>query len=49
MVPDRLVSVANSRLETKNNNNNGSETDTCTVVNPINNYEIIPQRKVCKL
>jgi len=41
-VPDTLVAVANGRLVKKNNNKNGTATYTWTVLNPINNYNIIP-------
>ncbi len=42
VVPDTLVAVANGRLQTKTNNNDGTVTYTWAVVNPINNYDIIP-------
>jgi len=42
IVPDTLVAVGNGRLEKTTKNNNGSSTYTWQVVNPINNYNIIP-------
>ncbi|MEO7802635.1 MAG: M1 family metallopeptidase, partial [Ginsengibacter sp.] len=42
IVPDTLVGVANGRLQLKHNNNDGTVSYTWAVVNPINNYEIIP-------
>jgi aminopeptidase N len=42
IVPDTLVAVANGRLQFKNNNNDGTATYQWVVVNPINNYNIIP-------
>jgi len=42
IVPDTLVAVGNGRLMEKKNNGNGSSTYTWQVVNPINNYNIIP-------
>lgn len=39
---DTLVAVGNGRLQDKKNNNNGTTTWTWKVVNPINNYDIIP-------
>lgn len=47
IVPDTLVVVGNGRLQSKQlqskqNNNNGTATYTWAVVNPINNYDIIP-------
>jgi len=42
IVPDTLVAVANGRLYSKNNNKNGTTTYSWKVVNPINNYDIIP-------
>ncbi|MEO6837603.1 MAG: M1 family metallopeptidase, partial [Ginsengibacter sp.] len=42
IIPDTLVGVANGRLQTKINNNDGTVTYTWGVVNPINNYDIIP-------
>jgi aminopeptidase N len=41
-VPDTLVAVGNGRLKNKENNGNGTTTYTWAVVNPINNYTIIP-------
>jgi aminopeptidase N len=41
-VPDTLVAVANGRLVFKKNNENGTTTWKWAVVNPINNYCIIP-------
>ncbi|MEJ0101108.1 MAG: M1 family metallopeptidase [Bacteroidota bacterium] len=41
-VPDTLVAVANGRLDKKINNKNGTATYTWKVLNPINNYNIIP-------
>ncbi len=41
-VPDTLVAVANGRLQKQANNHNGTSTYTWKVVNPINNYDIIP-------
>ena len=42
IVPDTLVGVANGRLQTKINNNDGTATYSWAVANPINNYDIIP-------
>jgi len=42
IVPDTLVGVSNGRLQSKTNNNDGTETYIWAVVNPINNYDIIP-------
>jgi hypothetical protein len=42
IIPDTLVGVANGRLQTKTDNNDGTVTYTWAVVNPINNYDIIP-------
>ncbi|MEP7278787.1 MAG: M1 family metallopeptidase [Bacteroidota bacterium] len=42
VVPDTLVAVGNGRLKEKTNNNDGTSTYTWQVVNPINNYNIIP-------
>ncbi|HVT84344.1 MAG TPA: M1 family metallopeptidase [Chitinophagaceae bacterium] len=39
---DTLIAVGNGRLTDKKNNNNGTTTWTWKVVNPINNYDIIP-------
>jgi aminopeptidase N len=41
-VDDSLVAVANGRLQQKVSNNAGKTTYTWNVVNPINNYNIIP-------
>ena len=41
-VPDSLVGVANGRLQTKINNNDGTTTYRWVVVSPINNYDIVP-------
>jgi aminopeptidase N len=41
-VPDTLVAVGNGRLKEKKDNGNGTTTWTWSVVNPINNYDIIP-------
>lgn len=41
-VPDTLVAVGNGRLISKNANGDGTATYTWGVVNPINNYNIIP-------
>lgn len=41
-VPDSLVAVGNGRLTSKKQNANGKTTWQWTVVNPINNYLIIP-------
>ncbi len=41
-VPDTLTAIANGRLEKKLNNKKGTTTYTWKVVNPINNYNIIP-------
>ncbi len=42
IVPDTLVAVANGRLQAKTNNADGTATYKWAVVNPINNYDIIP-------
>ncbi|MGV6844792.1 MAG: M1 family metallopeptidase [Lutibacter sp.] len=42
IVPNDLVGVANGRLKSKIANNNGTTSYTWEVVNPINNYNIIP-------
>jgi aminopeptidase N len=42
IVPDTLVAVANGRLQSQVNNHDGTATYTWAVVNPINNYDIIP-------
>ncbi|MHA4806953.1 M1 family metallopeptidase [Flavitalea flava] len=41
-VPDSLVAVGNGRLTGKKENQDGTATYTWSVVNPINNYNIIP-------
>lgn len=41
-VPDTLVAVGNGRLTNKKNNGDGTATFSWAVVNPINNYNIIP-------
>ena len=41
-VPDSLVAVGNGRLKKKISNPDGTATYTWAVVNPINNYNIIP-------
>ncbi len=40
--PTELVSVGNGRLRNKVNNNDGTTTYSWAVINPINNYNIIP-------
>jgi aminopeptidase N len=42
IVPDSLVGVANGRLQSKKTNGDGTISFTWSVVNPINNYNIIP-------
>lgn len=42
IVPDTLAAVANGRLHSKTNNADGTVTYKWAVVNPINNYDIIP-------
>jgi aminopeptidase N len=42
IVPDTLVAVGNGRLQSKKINGDGTATYTWAVVNPINNYDIIP-------
>ena len=42
IVPDTLVAVGNGRLKNMKKNNDGTSTYTWQVVNPINNYNIIP-------
>ncbi|MEX6690147.1 M1 family metallopeptidase [Danxiaibacter flavus] len=42
IVPDTLVAVANGRLQSKKANNDGTTAYKWAVVNPINNYDIIP-------
>jgi aminopeptidase N len=39
---DTLVAVGNGRLTGKKDNNNGTTTWTWNVINPINNYDIVP-------
>lgn len=41
-VPDTLMAVANGRLQSSKNNNDGTVTYKWAVVSPINNYDIIP-------
>ncbi|HEY4335248.1 MAG TPA: M1 family metallopeptidase [Puia sp.] len=41
-VPDSLVAVGNGRLKDKRVNRDGTSTTTWAVVNPINNYDIVP-------
>lgn len=40
IVPDTLVAISNGRLQSKQNNNNGTATYNWAVTNPINNYGI---------
>jgi aminopeptidase N len=42
VVPDTLVAVANGRLQSHKNNGDGTASYKWQVVNPINNYNIIP-------
>ena len=42
IVPDTLVAVGNGRLQFKTDNHDGTVTYKWAVVNPINNYDIIP-------
>lgn len=42
IVPDTLVAVGNGRLKEKKKNNDGTTVWVWQVVNPINNYNIIP-------
>jgi aminopeptidase N len=42
IVPDTLMAVANGRLVSKKNNTDGTVSYQWSVVNPINNYNIIP-------
>ncbi len=42
IVPDSLIAVANGRLQSTTKNNDGTTTYKWAVVNPINNYDIIP-------
>lgn len=41
-IPDTLQAVANGRLRTATHNGDGTATYTWAVVNPINNYNLIP-------
>ena len=41
-VPDSLTGIGNGRLRSLIKNNNGTSTYTWAVINPINNYNIIP-------
>lgn len=41
-VPDTLMAIGNGRLQSKQNNNDGTTTYTYAVVNPISTYCIIP-------
>jgi aminopeptidase N len=41
-VPDTLVAVGNGRLKEKRSNGDGTVSYTWAVVNPINNYDIVP-------
>lgn len=41
-VPDSLIAISNGRLREKINNGNGTTTYHWAVINPINNYNIIP-------
>jgi len=41
-IPDTLVAIANGRLQKKTAGEKGTITYTWTVINPINNYNIIP-------
>jgi aminopeptidase N len=41
-VPDTLVAVGNGRFKEKKSNGDGTTTYTWVVVNPINNYDIVP-------
>ena len=41
-VPDTLTAIGNGRLKEKKANNDGTTTWTWEVINPINNYNIIP-------
>jgi aminopeptidase N len=41
-VPDTLVAVGNGRLKAKKSNGDGTTTFEWAVVNPINNYNIVP-------
>lgn len=42
IVPQELAGVANGRLKSKENNNDGTVSYLWEVINPINNYNIIP-------
>lgn len=42
IVPDTLVAVANGRMKSEVKNQDGTATYTWEVINPINNYDIIP-------
>jgi hypothetical protein len=42
IVPDTLMAVSNGRMLSKTDNHDGTASYTWAVVNPINNYEIIP-------
>lgn len=42
IVPDTLVAIANGRLQSKKINGDGTATYKWAVINPINNYDIIP-------
>src|SRR5215203_1932783 len=42
IVPDTLVAVGNGRLQSKKINGDGTASYTWQVINPINNYNIIP-------
>jgi aminopeptidase N len=42
IVPDTLVAVGNGRIASTQKNNDGTETYKWFVINPINNYNIIP-------
>ena len=42
IVPDTLIAVGNGKLESKINNGDGTTSFKWAVVNPINNYNIIP-------
>jgi aminopeptidase N len=41
-VPDTLTAIANGRLQQKKDNHNGTSTYTWKVINPINDYSIVP-------
>lgn len=41
-VPDTLAAIGNGRLKEKKPNNNGTDTWTWEIKNPINNYNIVP-------